>query len=151
MACICDSKYAKRPVEAASKALHGGSDIDLGDSFFSPASLGGNGAMEGALRRRYVKPSDLDVALRRVLTNRFKAGLFDPLEGQIYTEIGAEAVNSTESHDFVLDATLQSLVLLKNDNDVLPLNPGTKLAVVGPHVVSTRDLFEDYDGDEVSL
>jgi len=136
-------------VEATAAALHGGSDIDLGDSFFPPLSLGGNGAMEAALKRRRVHQSDLDISLRRILTNRFKAGLFDLLDDQIYTRIGGEAVNTTASHDLVLDATLQSLVLLKNDNDIFPLQQDVKLAVVGPHVVSTRDLFEDYAGDEV--
>ena len=40
------------------------------------------------------------------------------------------------------------MVLLKNDNNTLPLSTGKKLAVVGPHVFSTRDLLEDYKGDQ---
>lgn len=133
------SLYATGPTDAASKALLGGSDVDTGDRYFSPRSSGGLNALGRALAEDRVSPDQVNVALSRVLANRFRTGLFDPLDTQVYTKIGSEAVNSTESHRLVLDAALQSLVLLKNDG-ILPLKRGMKLAVVGPHVISTRDL-----------
>ena len=51
---------------------------------------------------------------------RFRMGLFDPLENQEYTTIGIEKINATAHYDLVLDAALQSLVLLKNDALTLP-------------------------------
>jgi beta-glucosidase-like glycosyl hydrolase len=68
----------------------------------------------------------IDLAVTRVMANRIRTGLFDPLEGQVYTKLGREAVNASWSHDLVLDMTLQSLVLLKNDG-TLPLKRGTKV------------------------
>jgi beta-glucosidase-like glycosyl hydrolase len=49
----------------------------------------------------------------------------------------------------VFDAALQSFVLLKNEKYALPSKQGLKLAVLGPHVNTTRDLFESYMGDQV--
>eukprot|EP01047_Picozoa_sp_COSAG01_P003232 COSAG01_NODE_94_length_26962_cov_9.110933_16_plen_405_part_00 len=57
-------------------------------------------------------------------------------------------VNSTASQQLNLEAALQSFVLLKNTGGVLPFKKGKKLAVLGPHVFSTRDLMSDYKGDE---
>lgn len=79
-------------------------------------------------------------SVSRVILNRMRVGLFDPLETQPYTYLGKEAVNTTASQALVMDLTLQSLVLLKNSEGLLPLAPGTRIAVVGPHVNSTRDL-----------
>lgn len=62
--------------------------------------------------------------------------------------LGAEAVNSTHAQQLNLEAALQSFVLLKNDEKTLPLSPDMKTAVIGPHVLSTRDLMSDYKGDQ---
>ena len=60
-------------------------------------------------------------------------------------------MNTTASWDFVLDSVLQGLVLLKNEQNTLPFSPSTngKLAILGPHCCTHRDLFEDYAGDQV--
>ena len=68
-----------------------------------------------------------------------------------YTKIKAEAVNSTAHWESNLDAASQGLVLLPNLPEGLPLSKGGKLAVVGPHAVSTRGLLSDYYGDQVSI
>lgn len=52
---------------------------------------------------------------------------------------------------FLVIATVQGFILLKNDDSVLPLAIGSKVAVVGPHAISTKGLLEDYAGDEVLL
>ena len=86
-------------------------------------------------------------AVSRVLTKRFLLGQFDPLALQPYTTLGLEMINSTEHQALNFDAALQSMVLLHNDG-VLPLAPGRRVAVVGPHSISQRDLIEDYAGDQ---
>ena len=43
------NKYARNASDAAAKALNGGSDVNLGDSYFAPAAVGGNGALVSAL------------------------------------------------------------------------------------------------------
>eukprot|EP00026_Physarum_polycephalum_P000650 Phypoly_transcript_00651.p1 GENE.Phypoly_transcript_00651~~Phypoly_transcript_00651.p1 ORF type:complete len:873 (+),score=93.35 Phypoly_transcript_00651:1602-4220(+) len=139
--------YAKNNADAAAKALNGGSDVNLGDMFFPPAANGGNGALVQALQLGLTNETFVNASAKRIITKRFITGQFDPTSMQPYTQIGVEAINSTASNAFNLDAILQGLILLKNQNDTLPFSQGKKLAVVGPHVISQRDLFEDYKGD----
>lgn len=87
-----------------------------------------------------VSESRVDESVGRVLLNRMRVGLFDPLETQPYAALGAESINSSATQDLLLDVTLQSLVLLKNHDQLLPLAQGVKLAVIGPHTNTTRDL-----------
>jgi beta-D-xylosidase 4 len=141
--------YATDAADAASKAMNGGTDLDLGDDFFAPVAQGGNGGLTRALQEGLIDMSKVDASLERVLTARFKVGLFDPLEDQQYVNIPISVVNSTEHQDVVFDAALQSFVLLKNDGNVLPFKAGLRLAVLGPHVATQRDLFESYMGDQV--
>ncbi len=65
----------------------------------------------------------------------------------VYANASKEAINSTAHQQVNLEAALQSIVLLKNSG-VLPLRRGLRLAVVGPHAYSQRDLIEDYAGDQ---
>jgi beta-glucosidase-like glycosyl hydrolase len=141
--------YAADVVDAAVKALNGGTDMDLGDDYFTPVANGGNGGLPLALDRGLIDEQRVDESLTRILTARFKVGLFDPLEQQVYTTIPRSVINSTEHQDIVVDAAEQSFVLLKNKDNTLPFKAGLKLAVLGPHVDTTRDLFESYMGDQV--
>lgn len=122
--------------DAAAKALNAGTDVELGDTYFSPREYGGNGGLTDALEANMTSYAQVDTALRRLLSVRFKAGLFDPLEVQPYTDIPITVVNSTEHHDFIFEATQQALVLLKNEKENLPLKKGMNLAVIAPHASS---------------
>ena len=118
--------------------------------FYPPVANGGNGGLPDAIAAGLTTVAAVDVALARVLTNeRFRTGLADPLEGQPYTKIGPEAINSTAHQEANLDAALQSMVLLKNEGGVLPLSAPGSIAVVGPHAVSHRDLLSDYIIDQL--
>jgi hypothetical protein len=143
--------YSTSHADAAAKALNAGTDLDLGDNFYAPVRHGGNGGLPSALAQNMTTELQVDTALRRVLTPRFRAGLFDPLELQIYTTYPIGLVNSTSHHDFVLEAAEQGIVLLKNERNTLPFDATKSVAVIGPHAASTRDLFESYLGDELCL
>ncbi len=147
---INGNHYASSSEDAAAKTLNGGTDIDMGDNFFAPTLNGGNGALATALAKGLTTAARVDAAVTRILTARMHTGLFDPLAEQPYSQIGPEAINSTEHHAANLEMALQSLVLLQNRGGVLPFasTPGKRLAVIGPHVSSTRDLCEDYMGDQ---
>jgi hypothetical protein len=102
-----------------------------------------------ALSTGMVNQSTINTALRRSIMTRMTAGAFDLIEQQMYTKIKADAVNASEHWAANLDAASQGLVLLRNQPGGLPLMGGKKLAVVGPHAVSTRGLFSDYYGDQI--
>jgi beta-D-xylosidase 4 len=81
---------------------------------------------------------------------RFRAGLFDPKDSQIYTTYGLSDIASPAHHQANYEGALQSFVLLHNDgNAVLPLSPHQKVALVGPKATSQETLLEQYYGDQV--
>ncbi|WP_030896612.1 glycoside hydrolase family 3 C-terminal domain-containing protein [Streptomyces sp. NRRL S-474] len=86
------------------------------------------GRLRGALERGLLKEADLDTAVRRQLSVRFRLGEFDPE----YDPHGATGEFDTPAHrDLARETAEQAVVLLKNDG-VLPLAPDTRVAVVGP-------------------
>lgn len=146
---VTANRYARNKETAAAKSLNAGTDIDLGGKlYYSPKSNGGNAALEKAIHSKLTNMSVVDEAVKRVMRRRFVTGQFDPLEGQVYADArryGYDQVNATQSWNLVLNAAAQSLVLLKNDK-VLPITPGHRIAVLGPHIFSQQYLMEDYSG-----
>ena len=61
-----------------------GTDVELGDQYFTPAANGGNGALAQALASGQTTEAKLRQAVRRVLSNRFRTGQFDPLEVDLF-------------------------------------------------------------------
>ena len=93
-----------------------------------------------ALRRELVTMAEVDRAVRRKLLIRLRLGEFDP-DGGPYA--AAAAMDTPEHRDLSRIAAGQSMVLLKNDNDLLPIPPGQALAVLGPLADS---LYQDWYG-----
>jgi beta-glucosidase-like glycosyl hydrolase len=88
----------------------------------------------------------LDQALLRLTKMQMKLGLFDPKESQPYFNYGIDKIDSAEHQSLALDAAKQAIVLLKNEGGVLPIKPGKRVAVVGPHMDATVDLISNYHG-----
>lgn len=118
---------APGPAAAATRALQAGCDLECGAIYAHlPPS---------------VEP-DVDRALHRVLKARFRLGLF---ERTPFDDIPWATVDSDEHRTLALEAARKSIVLLENDG-LLPLSPGTKVAVVGPHADSLDVLLGNYHG-----
>jgi beta-glucosidase len=100
-------QYTTSPVETAALALKNGCDFSCGCTF---EHLG------EALEQGLISQSDIDLALSRVLTTRFKLGMFDPPEQVPYTATSMAVVGSKKHRDLAYRAALQSAVLLKNRN-----------------------------------
>jgi len=111
--------------EAAAQALEAGLDMELPD-----VDVYGEPLLQ-ALKEGLVTEAVLDRAVTRILAAKFRLGLFD----QPYVD-PAEAVkvnDSAEHRALALEAARQSIVLLKNENNLLPLKKDIKtLAVIGP-------------------
>jgi beta-glucosidase len=94
-----------------------------------------------ALRAGLLTEADIDTAVARILTIRFRLGEFDPPEQNPYAAITADVINCPEHQRLARDAARQALVLLRNDNLLpLPANPG-RIAVIGP---LADNLYEDW-------
>lgn len=132
-------KYVQSGVEASCDAVKlGGCDINSGDTY-------ANHLLDG-VKSLACTMSDVDAAIAKTLRVRFQLGLFDPAEQQPLTRLGVDDIGSAESQNVSLDATLQSLVLLENNNNTLPWKTGLKLAVIGPHGNGTDVMGNHYKG-----
>ncbi|MBB5212590.1 glycoside hydrolase family 3 C-terminal domain-containing protein [Microbulbifer hydrolyticus] len=133
----------KAPAAAAAWALKAGTDVNCGTGRLSTfANLG------FALQREMIDESDIDTALKRLFTTRFKLGMFDPADSVPYTKIPMSVVGS-EAHLALAEKVAEkSMVLLKNDG-VLPLAEGTRVAVIGPNATNFSVLVGNYHGTPI--
>ncbi|MEU1968417.1 glycoside hydrolase family 3 C-terminal domain-containing protein [Micromonospora sediminicola] len=84
-----------------------------------------------ALARGLVTESDVDRAVRRILSVRTRLGDLDPPGHDPYAGVPADVVNCPAHRELAREAARQSVVLLQNDG-LLPLAPDTRVAVLGP-------------------
>ncbi|QKS46421.1 glycoside hydrolase family 3 C-terminal domain-containing protein [Paenibacillus cellulosilyticus] len=91
-------------------------------------------AVREALERQLLTEADLDEALTNMLRVRFMLGMMDPAEGNPYKAIPMSVVASKEHGEAALQAARESIVLLRNENGLLPLSAKKleSLAVIGP-------------------
>jgi beta-glucosidase len=117
--------------DAARKALAAGVDYDLSDGSVYRTVL-------DQVRRGVVPESQLNRAVARVLAAKLRLGLFEnPLVDPDYAE---KTTNSPEHRALALKAAEEEIVLLKNENKLLPLDPGKlkSIAVIGPNAADVH-------------
>lgn len=131
-------KLVQTPEEAAALAVKAGCDLECGSTY---------PALTGAVRQGLIDEAALDVALRRLFTTRMKLGLFDPEEQVQYAQIPFEVNDSAEHRTLALQMARESLVLLKNDQQFLPLSKNLmSIAVIGPNADWDEVLWGNYNG-----
>lgn len=130
--------YTRDAVESAAVALKAGCDLACMCTF---------DRLGEALERGLIEEVDIDRALRRSLATRFKLGLFDPPELVPYSNIPSTVVNSPQHRQLAYQAALESIVLLKNENQILPIRKTMRtIAVVGPNAANLDVLLGNYYG-----
>ena len=134
-------KYSATQAEADAAAVKAGTDLTCGNEY-APAI-----GLPEAVQRGLIKESEIDQAVIRLFTARFKLGMFDPPERVPFNKITL-ADNDSEAHRKVaLEAARKSIVLLKNDNQTLPLKASVKkIAVIGPSADDPVALMGNYNG-----
>ncbi|POM66952.1 Family 3 Glycoside hydrolase [Phytophthora palmivora] len=132
--------YVATRCEAARIAILAGTDVNSGRLY------GYEKCLPELVRSNQLEEKALDEALRHTLKLRFELGLFDPIDDQPYWKVSPSDVNTPEAKQLSLDLARKSIVLLQNNNSVLPLQKGGKLAVVGPHAQAKRGLIGNYLG-----
>jgi beta-glucosidase len=124
--------------EAAALGITQGCDLECGNTYRH---------LEEALDRGLVTEADIDRALDRVLTTRFKLGMFDPPEAVPYAATPLDVVGSTAHRELAYQAALRSVVLLRNQNGILPLGPAVRtIRVLGPTAADVGVLLGSYHG-----
>ena len=100
-----------------------------------------------AAQKGLLSKADIDRAVTRLFTWRMKLGMFDPPESVPFSNITI-ADNDTEPHrQLALKAARETLVLLKNSDNLLPLKSIYKtIAVIGPNADSVDPLLGNYNG-----
>ena len=87
---------------------------------------------------------EIDISLKRLLTARFELGEMD--EQPAWAEIPTSVLNSKEHQALALRMARESLVLLQNKNNILPLNTHLKVAVMGPNANDSVMQWGNYNG-----
>jgi beta-glucosidase len=117
--------YAKDANEAAFKAIIAGSDMDM-ESHIYVAELA------NLIKIGKVKQTLLDDAVKRILRIKFRLGLFDDPYKYCDEKREKEVTGSKLINDGALDMAKKSIVLLKNEKNLLPLKKsGQKIALIG--------------------
>nr|WP_236951654.1 beta-glucosidase BglX [Mariniflexile sp. TRM1-10] len=117
--------YAKDKREAAKIAATAGSDMDMEGYVYIEA-------LAQLVKDGVVSESLVDDAVRRILRVKFELGLFDDPYKYCDETREKETIGSSKNHEVVLDMAKKSIVLLKNDNKLLPLKKeGQEIALIG--------------------
>jgi beta-glucosidase len=117
--------FAKDGAEATSKAVIAGSDMDM-ESYLYVVEL------VNLVQSGQVKEALIDDAVRRILRVKFELGLFDDPYKYCDEKREKATIGSKSNNEGVLDMAKKSIVLLKNEANLLPLKKsGQKIALIG--------------------
>ena len=131
--------FTDTPEAGVAVAFHAGMDLICGGAEESQHML-------GAVRQGLLAEADLDVALNRLFTARFRLGQFDP-PAQVFPDITASDNDTEEHRALALRVAEESMVLLRNRDSLLPLRSTPRsIAVIGPNGDSVEPLVGNYNG-----
>jgi beta-glucosidase len=123
--------FFKTGAEAVARSVLAGCDLSCGEEYRQ--------YLKEALDQGLLQVKDIDRALERVLSARFRLGEFDPPEMVPYSSIGKDKLDSEENRNLALEVAHKSIVLLQN-NGILPLNKDKikSIAVIGPNAAEPQ-------------
>jgi len=128
------------PVETAAAAIKAGIDLDCSSVLQEDAI--------NAVKKGLLTEKEIDGALSRILRTEFKLGFYDDPALNPYHAYGADSVHNDFHIALARKAAQQSMVLLKNDNNILPLNKNTlgSMIVIGPNAGAIDPMVGNYHG-----
>ena len=128
---VYNHHFFKTFAEAAARSILAGCDLNCGVTYRRD--------LKEALNKGFLEVKDLDTALTRVLSARFRLGEFDPPDAVPYSSITKDKLDSKENRNLALEVAQKSIVLLKN-NGILPLNKNEikSIAVIGPNAADAQ-------------
>lgn len=122
---------------AVASAVMAGTDVECGGVFRN---------LPEAVAQGKITEARMDESLMRLLKARFELGDFDSEALVAWKRIGPEVIASAAHHEIALRAARESIVLLQNKNNILPLGRDTKVAVIGPNANDSVMMWGNYNG-----
>ncbi|SMO72178.1 glycoside hydrolase family 3 C-terminal domain-containing protein [Solitalea koreensis] len=136
---VKNHKTHKNRAEASADAVMHGTDVECGTSVYK--------TLVDAVKTGLIDEKQIDVSVKRLFTIRYRLGMFDPAENVKYTKVPFSSLESPEHKAHALKMAQQSIVLLKNENQLLPLSKSLKrIAVIGPNADSRTAMLGNYNG-----
>ena len=120
-------------------SLNAGMDMDMVSEIFLKYGV-------ELVKTGKVSEAQVNMACRKVLEAKYKLGLFDDPFRYISEERNKQQIMSSDKLLLSKEAAIKSFVLLKNDNNILPLSGERKIAFIGPFVKDQRDLIGSWSG-----
>ena len=123
---MIDHGYAKDRKHAGELAVLGGSDMDMESSIYI-------NELETLLKEKKISIAQIDDAVSRILKVKFELGLFDDPYLYCNEDLEKQITGAEEIVAATLEVAKKSIVLLKNENNTLPLKKnGQKIGLIGP-------------------
>ncbi|TVQ07636.1 MAG: glycosyl hydrolase [Bacteroidetes bacterium] len=127
--------FARDDKHAGELAINAGVDMDMQGAVY-------NDYLAELVEEGKVSEATIDQAVRRILLMKYKLGLFEDPYRYSDPQREAELVMTEENLEFARDFSRKSIVLLKNDDNVLPLSDDVRsIALIGPMADNQRDLI----------
>lgn len=133
-------KTHKDALAAAADALIHSTDLECGNAVYF--------SLIDAVKKGLIKEEQIDVSVKRLFNIRFKLGMFDDASKVKYAQIKEDVLESVEHKALALKIAQQSIVLLKNKNNLLPLKKESikRIAVIGPNADNKIAVLGNYNG-----
>lgn len=133
-------KTIPNATETAAAAIKAGIDLDCSTVL--------QGDVIKAVQQKLLTEKEVDVALSRLLKTQFKLGFFDDNEKSPFYSYRADSIHNEQHVDLARKAAQQSMVLLKNNNNLLPLKEADypAIMVLGPNAASLDAMLGSYHG-----
>jgi beta-glucosidase len=133
----------KNAAESAALAVRMGCDLNCGCTYND---------LQVAVHEKLVSEAEIDTSLRRLLATKFRLGLFDPPERVPYASLPTSVIESPAHRSLARQAAVESIVLLKNADNVLPLSRDVaSILVAGPTAANIGALLGNYYGASANL
>lgn len=129
---------------ASADAVFHGTDIDCGTEAYK--------ALVSAVKNGQISEKQIDISVKRLFMIRFRLGMFDPISIVKYAQTPFSVLESEPHKAHALKMARQSMVLLKNSNQVLPLSKSLKkIVVLGPNADNPIAVLGNYNGNPSSI
>ena len=127
--------YSEDMLHAVATAVHNGTDLECGSSY---------NLIPEAVAAGLLDEADVDRSLVRLLTARFRLGEMDG-DNSPWAHLPDNVVEGPLNRDLSLKIATESIVLLQNRDNLLPLDPGARIALIGPNADSREMQWGNYN------